>query len=107
MERRLFNFIGCLLIIFLLSGCWDIVNIEDRGLIIGMAIDLAEGEEAAENHLTVTTQFAVPPGLGNPAQSGGGGNPYMNLSASGNSIDLITQKIANQTNKIPFFEHLK
>lgn len=107
MRKRLHSLCGSILIILLLSGCWDVISIEERGLIVGMAIDIVEGEEATDNQLTVTAQFAVPPGLGNPAQTGGGGAPYMNLSADGNSIDAITQKIANQTNKIPFFEHLK
>lgn len=108
MRKCLNSCIGCILIVFLLSGCWDDISIENRGLIVGMAIDLAEDEGEDENQLTVTAQFAVPSGLGTPGQSGGGGgNPYMNISENGKSIDSITQKIANKTNKIPFFEHLK
>ncbi len=100
---------GSFLVLILLSSCWDAVNIEERGFIIGMAIDLSEdGKKDGEYQLTLTNQFAVPPGLGTPSQGGSGGDKgFMNISSSGTSLYAIAQDLANQTNKMPFFEHLK
>ncbi|HLU22369.1 MAG TPA: Ger(x)C family spore germination protein, partial [Bacillaceae bacterium] len=86
------------------------VNIEERGFIVAMAVDLVEDNENANDHnrLLLTSQIAVPPNLGTPSNSGsGGGKGYMNLSATGESMYEIAQDVANQTNKIPFFEHVK
>lgn len=109
MVKRIHKFLSCFLVIILLSGCWDVINIEDRGFIIGTAIDLAEEEKTNGNYnLTMTNQFAVPPGLGTPSQEGGGGGKaFMNLSATGNSIYAIAQEMANRISKLPFFEHIK
>ncbi|GGA76048.1 Ger(x)C family spore germination protein [Ornithinibacillus halotolerans] len=96
-----------LLALIMLTGCWDAVNIEERGFILGMAIDLAEEKDANGNYqLLLTNQFAVPSGLGTPS-GGGGGKGFMNITESGYSIYSMAQDLANQTNKLPFFEHLK
>ncbi|WP_096271701.1 Ger(x)C family spore germination protein [Paucisalibacillus globulus] len=109
MIKRINKALSCFIALMLLSGCWDSVNIEERGFIVGMAIDVAEeGKSDGNYQLILTNQFAVPSGLGTPSQSGGGGGKsFMNLSASGTSIYDIAQNLANQTNKMPFFEHLK
>ncbi|MFD1707726.1 Ger(x)C family spore germination protein [Siminovitchia sediminis] len=109
MIKKLHKCLCCFLAVLLLSGCWDVINIEERGFVIGAAIDLADKANTGENtQLTLTNQFAVPPGLGTPGQEGSGdGKAYLNLSASGESIYAIAQEMANQTSKLPFFEHLK
>ncbi|MFC5464288.1 Ger(x)C family spore germination protein [Lederbergia graminis] len=109
MVKRISHLFCTLISVLLLSGCWDMVNIEERGFIVAMAVDLAEENESAKGHhrLLLTSQIAVPPNLGTPSNSGAGGKGYMNLSASGESMYAIAQDIANQTNKIPFFEHVK
>ncbi|WP_026908022.1 Ger(x)C family spore germination protein [Paucisalibacillus globulus] len=109
MIKRLYKFVNCLLVVIFLSGCWDVINIEERGFIMGMAIDLAEEGKINGNYqLTLTNQFVAPPRLGTPSGGGeAGGKAYMNLSASGESIYDISQDLANQTSKIPYFEHIK
>ncbi|PAV27821.1 hypothetical protein CIL05_19935 [Virgibacillus profundi] len=109
MIKRMHKLLSCFLAVILLTGCWDVTNIEDRGFIMGIAIDLAEeGKTNGNYHLTMTNQFAVPPGLSAPGGgSGGGGKAFVNLSASGESIYAIGQEMANKINKLPFFEHLK
>lgn len=110
MVKRISHLFCTLISVLLLSGCWDMVNIEERGFIVAMAVDLVEDNENANDHnrLLLTSQIAVPPNLGTPSNSGaGGGKGYMNLSATGESMYAIAQDVANQTNKIPFFEHVK
>ena len=106
MKKGIGSLLGYILLILLLSGCWDVTSIEDRGFIIGVAIDMAENSNDSDT-FEMTNQFAVPPGLGNPAQPGGANNPYMNLSATGKSMYEINQDISNQINKEPFYEHVK
>ncbi|WP_047984599.1 Ger(x)C family spore germination protein [Ornithinibacillus californiensis] len=110
MIKRVHKLFICCLVLILLSGCWDGISIEERGFIIGMAIDVAKdgNKNGSNDELTLTSQIAVPAGLGTPSGGGGGGQKgYMNISASGISIYDIAQDVANQTNKMPFFEHLK
>src|SRR5690625_1922156 len=106
MEKRINKLFGSILLILLLSGCWDVTSIEDRGFIIGVAIDMVE-DASNGDILEITNQFAVPAGLGNASQSGSASNSYMNLSATGTSLYDITEDISNQINKEPFYEHLK
>lgn len=101
MENRKGVFLLMILLVFL-SGCWDNVEIEERGFISGIALDLAEeqGEE-----FEMTEQFVVPAGLGTPSD-GGGGTAYRNLSAVGQSLQEINSTIGRQANRIINTEHL-
>ncbi|PJN88750.1 Ger(x)C family spore germination protein [Bacillus sp. mrc49] len=47
-----------LLLIPLLSGCWDSENIEDLSLVVGVGIDLSKNK----NEIKLTQQILVPPG---------------------------------------------
>lgn len=99
----------CCLCLFL-AGCWDEVNIEERGFVIGIAIDLAEKQSGGNPELTLTDQFVVPAGLGTPSESGGHQGtkkPYTNLSFSGNSLFEISREMALVQGNPPFYEHLK
>ncbi|MGN7454897.1 Ger(x)C family spore germination protein [Paenibacillus pasadenensis] len=89
----------------LLAGCWDRQELEDRALILGMAIDEADGEEADEHatHLApppmvkgkkirITAQIAIPGRVPlGPSDSGGGGKeggmPVWVVRVTGYSID--------------------
>ena len=92
-----------------LTACWDQVAIEDRGFVVGVAIDMGEegGEQDKDNYtLNDTTQIVVPAGFGSPAQ-GGGGKAFTNITASGTSMFGISNEIAEKTSRIPYYEHLK
>ncbi|KAB8137711.1 Ger(x)C family spore germination protein [Gracilibacillus oryzae] len=98
---------SCLLI---LTGCWDSLPIDERGFVIGSAIDMA-GEIQDKNYdITVTHQFVVPGNLSNLSQSGGGGGDkkaFQNISATGQSPFQITRNMLSLTDLIPNSEHLK
>ncbi|MTW87125.1 Ger(x)C family spore germination protein [Virgibacillus dakarensis] len=104
--RRGLLFVVTASFVLLLTGCWDQVDIEQRGFIVGSGIDLAD--DRGEGHtLTLTHQFVVPAGLGAPMQGGGDQKAFDNLSASGVSMFEISRKMAEQTSKLSFYEHEK
>ncbi|MEC2159435.1 Ger(x)C family spore germination protein [Virgibacillus halodenitrificans] len=97
-----------LFILIFLSGCWDRVEIEERGFVIGSGIDLAEEQGGDHTQVTLTNQFVIPAGLGTPSEGGGAEQKaFTNLSASGNSVFDINRKMAKLTNRTPFYQHLK
>ncbi|WP_130860326.1 Ger(x)C family spore germination protein [Gracilibacillus phocaeensis] len=99
--------IGCCLLVFL-SGCWDEINIEERGFVVGLSLDLAEEQSGDKPIITVTNQFVVPAGLGTPNEnSSGAQKPYSNLSTSGRSVFEAIRKMSTMKGDPPFFEHLK
>lgn len=100
-------FIVHFLILLLLTACWDSESIEDRGFIIGTAIDLAE-QKNNETILFVTNQLVIPFNVQSTTTGGSSGEePYINISAQGKSLYQIDQEMAKLTNKLPFFEHTK
>ncbi|MBT2698820.1 Ger(x)C family spore germination protein [Bacillus sp. ISL-40] len=101
-----------------LTGCWDHVEIEDRGFIIGLAIDLAEetdeklDESEGEYRYKGTYQFVVPSGLsqGDSGQGGQGGTSqkaYNNLVIEDETISGQSRHLAEETSRTPFNEHLQ
>lgn len=107
-SSRLFahTFICCF-IILILSGCWDQVNIEDRGFVIGIALDKADMANEIQHEFTETNQFMIPSKLGGGEQNEGGGKQFSNLSVSGNSLFDIDQKTNSTAARQPFYEHTK
>lgn len=92
----------------LLTGCWDTVKIEDRGFIVGTAIDLDEKIDQQKVSFLVTNQFVIPSGIGS-SSGGDTGNTkaYLNLTANGRDIYRINESMSSKMSKIPYFEHLK
>lgn len=95
------------IVILLLAGCWDQINIEDRGFVAGIAIDKSEEDTNNQNQITVMNQFVIPAKIGDIEQGGGEEKPFSNLSASGNSLSQIGQDLSSLTARQPFYEHLK
>ena len=60
----------------ILSGCWDEVEIEQRGFIFGVALDLAEEQSSSEENIELTSQFIIPQNLTSSTGSGGSGPAY-------------------------------
>jgi spore germination protein len=106
MIKKTYLFIG-LIMLMLLTGCWDNIPIEERGFVVGSAIDMKDSKTNGNYDLTLTNQFIVPTGLSTGINQSGGPKAYMNLSASGTSVFAIDEAMASLTSKIPFFQHLK
>lgn len=116
----------------LLSGCWDARDIEDRGYVMGVAIDSyppmplgqeSPSEDAQERPLEVnpldtgvpkyayTVQLPIIK-LGRlPNQQGGGGEPdtprTWEITQAGNSIFEMNRTLSTRTNTALYYEHLQ
>ncbi|WP_102346323.1 Ger(x)C family spore germination protein [Bacillus sp. Marseille-P3661] len=87
--KRMFRYCIYILLLLLLTGCWDRYELEDRANILGLAVDLAEKselndepevthqkgefpEEKRETLYKVTAQIAVPGKIKLGPEGGGG-----------------------------------
>lgn len=112
----------------LLTGCWDRLEIEERAIILGVAIDKAKeselrndrnitffGEKAPETNtpsLRVTLQIAVPGRIPlGPSDSGGGGaagqKPVWVVNTVGQTIDDAFNNVQQEIAHRLFFGHLR
>ncbi|MEH7344176.1 Ger(x)C family spore germination protein [Bacillus sp. JJ1532] len=108
-------------LVLLLAGCWDRVEIEERGFVIGAAIDTANDQESdikiegkRKENYRLTYQFVVPGNIqgnssgGKQTNNGASGDkPYLNLTSEGKTIFQITRQMASETSRIPYMQHLK
>lgn len=91
----------------MLTGCWDIVNIEDRGFIVGSAMDIDEETDTKQPKFIITNQIAVPSGMIAPSrESGGGERAFLNYTSTGTSIYKMEEKVSTVSSKVPYYEHL-
>ncbi|MCR2802921.1 Ger(x)C family spore germination protein [Paenibacillus soyae] len=114
MAKRLLLLAACFLIMLPLSGCWDQIELEQRGFVIGVAIDEGkmpedEGKKGAKQSFRVTFQEVIPAGLRQTSQSGGSlaGDSYFNITLEGRTMLSVIAKMSSMTSRTPFFEHLK
>ncbi|MED1784911.1 Ger(x)C family spore germination protein [Brevibacillus fortis] len=125
MNRQPTAFCIFLLLSTLLAGCWDQVQIEERGFVVGVAIDKPRTKEAEQQakqeapdkpqvkeRFLVTHQFVVPGGLVSGGQGSGGGQntaneAYHNLISEGDSLFEISRELATRTSRTPFYQHMK
>ncbi|SHG88972.1 Ger(x)C family spore germination protein [Ornithinibacillus halophilus] len=104
MVNKAFKIVTFFVPLVLLVGCWDDIEIEDRGFLSGVAVDLA-GEQEEKLYFELTHQIVVPSGLGSTTQPGGG-RAFRNLSQTGESIFKINRDISRQANRKINVEHL-
>lgn len=89
-----------------LVGCWDVVNIEDRGFVLGTAIDLVEGTEK-DPVFKITNQIVVPAGMVPESKEGGQGNKaFLNYTDTGKSIYSMDEQVTTSSSKVPYYGHL-
>lgn len=88
------------------TGCWDLWEIEDRGIVLGIGLEEVPYEEVAhfsglegemqEEHsdrgMKITYQFAIPAGLS--GESTGGGPTFYNLTTTAPLSSLILRGLA-------------
>ncbi|MEK5164093.1 Ger(x)C family spore germination protein [Paenibacillus sp. FSL R5-0527] len=109
--RRWGSLTGLLLCLALFAtGCWDRVEIEERGFVVGAGIDVA-GEDDADKYI-LTFQFVIPGGLqgnGGGEKDGGksGNEAYFNLSSSGNTMFRAARDMSYRTSRSPYLQHIR
>jgi len=113
----------------LLAGCWDRLEIEDRAVILGIAVDKVEGKTEAgttnsshlqrtdlplkQGLLEITVQIAIPGRI--PLGPGGSGEqsnkpstqPIWVLSVQGHTIDDALSNLQQQLADQLFYGHLR
>jgi spore germination protein KC len=122
MNRKLYRLLACLILVTpLLTGCWDRLEIEERGTILGLAIDpivkngqnttgpFAKSDNAGYK---LTAQVAIPGRipLGPGGPSGGGGateKPVWIISKTGKTIDDALNNLQQELSNRVFFGHLR
>lgn len=90
------------LIIFL-CGCWDKVEIEERGFVVGVGVDVAEEGAEAKGKFRLTLQFAVPSGLQGKATNGD--KAFFNLTVSDNTMFQAIRNMSYMSSRIPYLQH--
>src|SRR5690606_16484946 len=95
------------------------VEIEERGFVVGLAIDTTEEnsgdspEGVRKENYRLTYQFVVPSsfqGNGTGGQAAGGssdGKPYLNVTSEGKTIFQITRQLSTRLSRSPFLQHVK
>lgn len=114
-----------------MTGCWDYFEVEQRGYVLGLAIDDAsiidmdrgdEGEynrrlesiqtEEGEPEYAYTIQFPIisraeAKPTGQSGGTGGGKKRVWNLTMAGNSFFEVERQFSTRTDFTPFFEHIQ
>ncbi|MBB3128418.1 spore germination protein KC [Paenibacillus rhizosphaerae] len=100
MKKILFVF--CLLLFSALStGCWNLKEPNQRAFIIGVGMDMAEDKE-----LEISSEIAVPAGLGSSQVTGAGKkNTFTVVSAKGKDFMDAGQHIQTELSRSLFYAH--
>lgn len=129
--RSLRGLAALLLMVPLLSGCWDRLEIDERAVVLGVSIDEVENEEAAEKEedevshvrgslpppkqgmVRVGVQIALPgqiplgPGEGGGMGGGGPRTTVWVINVVGHSINDAFLNLQQQVSSRLFFGHLR
>lgn len=95
-----------ILCVFLLTGCWDKVEVEERAFVYGIAVDLAENSSNKKTTIELTQQLIVPSALSAMQGGGGGGPAFRNLSHSGQTIIDTNREMIKQASRKTDVTHL-
>jgi spore germination protein len=72
-------------LLLFLTGCWSSTPIEDLNIVVGSALD-----KAKDGKIRSTLQYVIPKAISGNSPSGSSQQkPYINVSATGNSIEPI------------------
>ncbi|HJV45002.1 MAG TPA: Ger(x)C family spore germination protein, partial [Bacillota bacterium] len=91
------------LLLVLTTGCWDQREIEDIGIVLGLAIDKPT---KGDQKLLMTHHLIVPQNMSGK-KGGSNQKPYANLSIEGNTLFAPVRELTNRLGKPPSYEHLK
>lgn len=97
-TKKVLIFFSLLLFTLTNFGCWDVLEIDKRGFVLGIAIDKGQ-----EDELEITYQFAVP-ALG---AEGGGFGSQRNVTTVAKSIQQGMSIVSSRSSLTPSLGHLK
>lgn len=90
-----------LLLMVMLSGCWNRVELNELSVIMGTAVDV-EGDQ-----WVTTFQVVVPQAIATQTGAAGAGNqsPISVFSTTGDTLAGAIQRISLESSRTPFFAH--
>lgn len=102
--NKTIKFIAVLFILYLLTGCWDKLEIEERAYVSVIGIDLNTDEQSPQGEYRITYSFPNLNAIGKNASSEKG---KFVLSGTGKSIYDTNVAISMRINKTLFLKHVK
>jgi spore germination protein len=119
MLRKMIYYMGACGLLLILSGCWDRVEIDQRGFVVGVAVDMPSDDQNKKNKTPTkylgTYQIIVPINLKQSSGGGGssgsesssGSSPFFNTQTTDQSMPALSARLASINSRTPYFEHLK
>jgi len=103
MKKKLRILILWFLIIFIFTGCWDNIEIEDRAFVMAIGIDLS----SSNKRYLVTFQFPNVAQMAKGTSGGGGGSekPSFAVSEEAETIFSASRHISTRINKALYLGH--
>ncbi|SEH83104.1 spore germination protein AC [Halobacillus karajensis] len=92
-----------MVMLILLTGCWDIKEIEDVGIIVGVGLDV----DSNDDNLTMVNQYVVPGKIPTQQDSSPQSVPFQNISMTGDTFFEIIRMNSLESNRPPNYTHLK
>ncbi|MGM7724009.1 Ger(x)C family spore germination protein [Metabacillus sp. Hm71] len=100
MKTAKFSFV-LLISIFLLTGCWNRIEINDIAIVTAVGLDLLEDEE-----IRLTLQVAIPSKLGpTTGPTGSGDNSTFMISDTGKTFSEAYRHLQGKLSRRIFFSH--
>lgn len=99
MKRICAAFLLLCLMLSCLTGCWDKKEMNEIGIVVGIAID----KNMQNNNYVLTIQVVLPANM--QKKSGNQGKPFKDISAEGDTIIKAKQNLSKVYERAPFFSH--
>lgn len=99
MKRICAVFLLFCLTLTCLTGCWDKNEMNEIGIVTGIAID----KNMQNNNYVLTIQVVLPANM--QKKSGNQGKPFKDISAEGDTILKAKQNLSKVYERVPFFSH--
>ncbi|MFO7153650.1 MAG: Ger(x)C family spore germination protein [Caldicoprobacter oshimai] len=101
-----------IIIIFTLTGCWDMVEIERNAFILGIGLDPSESKSGNDERIMVTYQIALPAAMLGPGGQGEGGGGQeqpstLNVTIEAKNLMMAEQTLMATLNQLPNYDHLQ
>lgn len=96
---------------FLTTGCWDRVEINNRGFVVGVSVDAQPAKEdedkSTARSFRICYQIVIPGAQKGGTEGGKASSGYSNLCGEAVSLSAFNQFAADKLSRPPFYDHLK
>lgn len=99
-------FLACFLLLPLLTGCWDRIELEERVFVMAIALDKEEGKDGKESFYKLTAQLAEPKALAGKTPASNI-SPVWNISTTGKTLFECARFLTARVSRMPFYEHIQ